>query len=118
MTVNVNDWSETASANTTVDGVSIAENCPPSALNNMGRSIMAGVKTFYLAFTALQTTVAGKLSASGAVFTGSQPTYTGEGAMLHHASSSNASGKVSILPDGSARPASPANGDLVFYYTP
>lgn len=116
--VDVSSWSETPASNTTVDGINIAENCPPSVLNNMGRSIMAGVKTFHLAFQTLQTTVAGKLSASGAVFTGTQPTYTGEGALLHHASSSNASGKVSILPDGSARPASPSNGDVVFYYTP
>ena len=116
--VDVSSWSETPGSNNTVDAQNIAENCSPGVINGAIRSVMAGVKTFHLAFTVLQATVAGKLSASGAVFTGSQPTYTGEGAFLHHASSSNASGKVSILPDGSARPASPANGDLIFFYTP
>ena len=118
MTVDVSTWSETPASNTTVDGNNIAEACSPGTINNAIRSVMAGIKTFNLAFVALTATVAAKVSAAAGVFSGTQPIYTGEGAFWHHASSSNASGKVSVLPEGSSRPASPANGDIVFYYTP
>lgn len=46
--VDVTTWSETPASNTTVDGVSIAENCSPANLNNAIRSVMAGVKTYTL----------------------------------------------------------------------
>ena len=44
--VDVTTWSETPASNTTVDGVSIAENCSPANINNAIRSVMAGVKTY------------------------------------------------------------------------
>lgn len=116
--VDVSSWSATPASNTTVDSISIAEGCPPGNVNNALRSIMAGVRSFYDLYTALVTTVSGKLSAAGAVFTGAQPTYTGEGAVLHHIDAANASGRVSLLPTGAALPASPANGDCVLFYTP
>jgi hypothetical protein len=118
LTVNVSDWSETPNSNVTIDGVNIAENCTPGNINNAIRSCMAGVRTFYTSYLALVTTVSGKLSAAGAVFSGTQPIYTGEGALLHHADAANTSGKVSLLPTGAALPSSPANGDVVLYYTP
>jgi len=118
MTVSVGDWSETPASNTSVDSINIAEGCSPGNLNGALRSVMAGVKTFKLLYDALVTTVSGKMAAAGGTFSGTQPIYTGEGAFLHHASSSNASGKVSILADGTSLPASPANGDIVLYYTP
>lgn len=117
MTINVSDWSETPASNTTIDGVNISENCSPGVLNNAVRAVMAGVRTFKVAYDALAVTVSTKLNASGAVFTGVQPIYTGEGAVLHHQASANASGRIYMLPEGSARPASPANGDIVFYYS-
>lgn len=46
--VDVTSWSEVPGSNTTVDGVSIAENCSPANLNNAIRSVMAGVKTFHI----------------------------------------------------------------------
>ncbi|MXO72865.1 phage tail protein [Alteraurantiacibacter buctensis] len=42
----VSDWSSTASSNTTIDGVNIAEGCSPAGLNNAIRSIMAAVKAW------------------------------------------------------------------------
>lgn len=48
MTVDVSTWSETPASNTTVDGVGIDEGCSPGNLNNAIRSVMAGIKTFYL----------------------------------------------------------------------
>jgi hypothetical protein len=115
--VDVSTWSETPASNTTVDGVNIAENCSPASLNNAIRSVMAGVKTFHVSYSGLVTTVSGKVSASGGVFSGTQPTYTGRGAYLHHDASANSSGRVHILAEGAPRPTSPANGDLVFYHS-
>lgn len=43
--VSTDDWSTTPASNTSVDGVNIAENCPPGNLNNAIRSVMAGVKS-------------------------------------------------------------------------
>ena len=110
----VQDWSSTASANTTIDGINIQEGCSPANLNNMGRAIMASVRVMYDNLPS----VAGLAPLTGAVFTGTQPRYTGRGAYLHHASNSNTSGRVDFLVDGSALPSSPANGDVVFFYAP
>ena len=55
---------------------------------------------------------------SGAIFTGTQPIYNGRGAYLHHDSGANTSGRVVFLPTGSSLPASPSNGDVIFFYTP
>lgn len=43
----VADWSATAGSNTTIDGINIAEGCPPANINNAIRSIMANVRVFY-----------------------------------------------------------------------
>lgn len=40
----ISDWDSTASNNTNIDGVNIAENCPPGGINNAIRSIMAAVR--------------------------------------------------------------------------
>ena len=60
--VDVSSWSETPASNTTVDGVSIAENCSPANLNNAIRSVMAGIKTFHVAYLAF---VASAVSRTG-----------------------------------------------------
>lgn len=57
MPIDVTTWDETPANNSTVDGVNIAEACPPANMNNMGRAIMAGVKTFKLAYDTLAATV-------------------------------------------------------------
>lgn len=107
-------WSTTASVNTTVNGVNIAEGCAPGNLNNGLREVMAGVASLRDAVPS----VSGLMPASGGTFSGTQPRYTGRGAYLHHNDSANASGRVYLLPTGSANPASPANGDIVLFYTP
>lgn len=55
---------------------------------------------------------------TGGTFTGAQPKYENAGALLHNASSSLSSGKQHYLPEGDALPASPANGDAVWFYSP
>jgi hypothetical protein len=57
----VTDWSATAADNTSIDGTNIAENCPPSGLNDAIRKVMAGVRAFYdtTALVSAPTTVSG-----------------------------------------------------------
>lgn len=40
----IGDWDAVPSNNTNIDGVNIAENCPPGGINNAIRSIMAAVR--------------------------------------------------------------------------
>lgn len=39
----VKDWSTTAASNTAIDGINIAEGCPPSGINDAIRAVMANV---------------------------------------------------------------------------
>jgi hypothetical protein len=107
----VSDWSTVAASNSAIDGINIAENCPPGNLNGMGRSIMAAVRVMYnnLPDTATFATKA------AAVFTGTQPSYTGRGAMLHHNSASLTSGRVFMQALGGAAPTMAA-GDILLEY--
>ena len=116
--VDVSTWSETPGSNTTVDGVSIAEACSPANLNNAIRSVMAGVKTFHVAYSSTVTGLSAYMPKAAGTFSGTQPIYTSEGAFLHHQSSSNASGKIYVLPDGDPDPSGTSAGDMVFFYTP
>lgn len=106
------DYSTTPSANTSIAGISIAENATPMAnINNAIRQLMADAKTFS---DASPDTSALMPKAAG-TFSGTEPIYTGRGAYMHHNDSANTSGRVIFLPVGSARP-SPAAGMVVFYY--
>lgn len=107
-------WSTTPSLNITIDGINIAEGCAPAGINNAIRSVMAGVAEL----ADDMPSIAGLMPTSGGTFSGTQPIYTGRGAYLHHNDSANASGRVYLLPTGSANPSSPANGDIVYFYTP
>jgi hypothetical protein len=57
---SVNDWDTNADLNTDIGGVNIAENCPPSGINNAIRSVMAQVKS----------AIAGLVSKVDGAFTG------------------------------------------------
>jgi len=59
----ISDWSTSAGSNTTVDAVSIAENCPPANINNAIRSVMANVRTWYNQFSSFTFTLIGLTSA-------------------------------------------------------
>ena len=110
--VDVSTWSETPASNTTVDGVSIAENCSPANLNNSDRSIMAGVKTFYVAFVAF---VATAVTRTG-VETLSGKTLTSP--VLNAPAVNNATftgtpvEQVFPIPDAAAFEIGPANGSI------
>lgn len=109
----VSDYSTTPGSNVTISGINIAENCPPGNINNAFRQMMADVKGLQATIPSLT----GLAPLASPVFTG-QPTFTGRGAFLHYNDSGNTSGRVYILADGSANPASPANGDIVLFFTP
>lgn len=64
----VSDWSEDADLNVSIDGINIAEGCPPSNVNNALRAIMANVKALK---EAIEDGVASAyLSLSGGTITG------------------------------------------------
>ena len=62
----ISEYSATANDNTDVNGVNIAEGCPPSSMNNMGREIMAALKRFQVGSDGDGVTVGGALVVSGA----------------------------------------------------
>jgi hypothetical protein len=62
----ISEYSATAGDNTDVNGVNIAEGCPPSSMNNMGREIMAALKRFQVGSDGDGVTVGGALVVSGA----------------------------------------------------
>jgi hypothetical protein len=110
----ISDWSTTPSLNVTINGINIAEGCPPGNLNDAARNIMADVKAGFDTLPDTSTFV----TASGAVFSGTQPRFTGRGAYLHNNDSANLSGRVFYLPEGSPNPSGAQNGDLVFFFAP
>jgi hypothetical protein len=61
----ISQYSATAGDNTDVNGVNIAEGCPPSSMNNMGREIMAALKRFQVGSDGDGVTVGGSLVVSG-----------------------------------------------------
>jgi len=112
MTVNVSDWSETPDANSTVNGINIAEHCSPDNVNGGMRAIMAGVKTFSLTVPA----VSALMPKAGGIFTG-PITQASAGAYRYNVDNTLTSGRTYFLINGSSRPPSPQEGDLVWYYT-
>ena len=62
----ISEYDAVAANNTDVNGVNIAENCPPSGMNNMGREIMAALKRFQVGSDGDGVTVGGNLVVSGA----------------------------------------------------
>jgi hypothetical protein len=61
----ISEYSATAGNNTDVNGVNIAEGCPPSSMNNMGREIMAALKRFQVGSDGDGVTVGGNFVVSG-----------------------------------------------------
>ena len=67
----ISEYDSTAANNTDVDGVNLAEGCPPSGINNAIREVMAHLKDFQTGSSSDALTVGGTFTASGnANFTG------------------------------------------------
>lgn len=108
----VGDWSTTPASNTTISGIDINENCNPGTLNNAIRQMMADVRVMYDGIPSTTTLV----TKAAAVFSGTQPTYTGRGAYLHHNSSSFGSGRIFLQASGGAEPSGMVSGDWLLEY--
>ena len=61
----ISEYDATAANNTDIDGVNIAESCPPSGINNAIREVMAHLKDFQAGTSADNLTNAGTLTSSG-----------------------------------------------------
>ena len=107
------EFSTTPDSNTTAGGVSIAENCAAGNVNNVIRFILGAGKELYNLVAAIDTS--SLMPKAGGAFTG-QITRSGSGGYLYNANSAQGGGKISIVPAGTARPASPTEGDMQFYY--
>lgn len=107
----VSDWSSTAASNTTINGVSIAEGCAPSNINDAIRYVMASVRVMY---DNLPSTT-NLMPKSGGAFAGSI-TRSSAGGYLYHNASSLTGGAVYVQTTATALPSSPAEGTIVFQY--
>lgn len=108
----VSDYSTTPGSNIAISGTSIAEGCPPGNLNNGFRQLMADVRVMYDNLPATSTFQ----TKAAAVFSGTQPIYTGRGAYLHHNSSSFASGRIFVQATGGSTPSGMVSGDILLEY--
>lgn len=67
----ISEYDSTAANNTDIDGVNLAEGCPPSSINNAIRESMAHLKDFQTGASGDALTVGGTFTANGnANFTG------------------------------------------------
>lgn len=113
MSLDPEDWDIDPDNNTSIDGTNIDENCDAGNTNDGLRKIMAGVATFIATLPDFTTL----LSKTGGTMTGNI-VRSGGGAHRWNANNAHVGGKTSFLPEGSANPASPSAGDVVFFYTP
>lgn len=106
-------FSTTAASNTSVGGVSIAENCPAANINDAIRYILKEGKELNTLVAAISTSTL--MPKSGGAFTGTIAR-NGAGGYWYHASSSQATGPVYTQAVATALPSSPAEGTVVLRY--
>jgi hypothetical protein len=123
----ISQYSATAGDNTDVNGVDIAEGCPPSSMNNMGREIMAALKRFQVGSDGDGVTVGGSLVVSGSTtantfsatnvtasgnltFTGTGNRITGDfsnatlaNRVAFQTSTANSLTTISVIPNGTSQ---------------
>ena len=106
-------YSLTPSANLSLNGISIAENCPAANVNDALRQLAADGKELSNTVNAIN--VSGYMPTSGGAFTGSI-TRSGAGAYPYWAASSLTGGAMYVQASTAALPSSPAEGTIVFQY--
>lgn len=107
-------YSITPAANLTIAGQSIAEGTTsPGTVNLAIRQLMADGRELYNLFDAIDLT--SYATKDAAVFSGTQPIYTGRGAYLHNNNASSVSGRIFVQASGTAAPTM-ANGDWLLEY--
>lgn len=110
--MSVADWSTTPANNTTIEGISIAENCPAANINDVARAMAAAIKAYSLTITSPAGVY---MPLGGGTFTGPIK-QSGNGGYLYNAASAQSGGAVYVLPIGTALPSSPQEGTFVFFY--
>lgn len=106
-------YSLTPSANLSINGINIAENCPASNVNDAIRQLAADGRA--LSDTVAAINVSGYAPLAGAAFTGTI-TRSGAGGYWYHAGATQATGPVYTQPSATALPSSPAEGTVVLQY--
>ena len=100
----ISQYDATAANNTDVNGVNIAEGCPPSSMNNMGREIMAALKRFQVGSDGDGVTVGGSFVVSGSttVNTFSTTLLNADNITIdgNTISSTNSNGNIVLAPNG------------------
>ena len=74
----LSEYDSTAANNTDVDGVNLAEGCPPSGINNAIREVMAHLKDFQSGTSGDSLTVGGALTTTGTLTSNGNANFTGE----------------------------------------
>lgn len=106
-------YSLTPASNTSINGISIAENCPAANVNNALRQLAADGKE--LSDTVVAINVSSYMPLAGGAFTGSI-TRSGAGGYWYHAAAAQSGGAVYIQAVATALPSSPAEGTVVLQY--
>lgn len=104
----VSDYNTSASANTAISGINIAEGCPAANLNNALRQMMADIKVEYNA----RLDPANYVPKTGGAFTG-QITQSTRGGYMYSFSSGDVGGAWHTIAFGAAVPSGLAVGDYV-----
>jgi hypothetical protein len=103
------DYSSAPGSNSTIGGINIAEGCPAGNINGAIRQLMADARAEHDNLP----NVSALAPKAAAVFEGTQPKYTGRGAMLHHNNPANASGRLFFQASGGPVPSGMVDGDLL-----
>ena len=104
-------YSLTPSLNTTIGGIYIGTGAPPANVDDCIRQLAADGK----ALSDATPSVAGLLATTGGTMTGNI-TRSAAGPHLYFVSATSTTGAVEIVPTGTARPTTPAEGYTRFYY--
>jgi hypothetical protein len=106
-------YSTTASLNTSIRGVNVAENCPAANINDVSRGLAAEGRELYDIVNAIN--VSSYMPLAGGAFTG-PITRSTAGSYLYWNSASLTGGAMYVQLTTDALPSSPAEGTIVFQY--
>jgi hypothetical protein len=111
--VAFSSYSLTPSANLSLNGINIAENCPAANVNDALRQLAADGRA--LSDTVNAISISGLMPKSGGAFTGDITRDTG-GGYFYHVGATQSRAPVYTQPSATALPPSPAEGTVVFQY--
>jgi hypothetical protein len=107
-------YSTTPDSNTSIAGISIAENCAAANVNNALRQLAADGRELYNIVAAIN--VSSYMPKTGGAFTGTI-SRSGAGGYWYHANSAQSSAPVYTQLSSAALPVSPVEGTVVLQYS-